>query len=128
MNENSYSPRSWQEISAFYDDLVRSHPSFAPMQTLVDRLVAAPTASELERNTSMHTLLVSHAPARDWRENVLRITFHPGSGEFEFAYSHYDADTNISTKRCSVAESWDTLARFVRYKFGVLLPDATPNA
>jgi hypothetical protein len=128
MSENNYSPRSWQEISAFYDDLVRSQPLFAPMQALVHRLAAVPTASELERNTSMHTLLVSNAPSRAWRENVLRITFHPGPEEFEFTYSHYDADTNISEKRCSIPESWDTLARFVRYKFGILLPDATQNA
>ena len=95
------------------------------MRALAHRLASAPTAYELERNTSMHTLLVSDAPSRAWRENVLRITFHPESEEFEFAYSHYDADTNISGKRCSVRESWDTLARFIRYKFGVLLHDAT---
>jgi len=71
----------------------------------------------------MHTLLLSNAPARDWRENILRVTFLPESQEFEFEYSHYVADTNTSKKRCSVSESWDTLARFVRYKFGTLLPD-----
>ena len=73
----------------------------------------------------MHTLLVSNAPARSWMENVLRITYHPESQEFEFEYSQYYADTNTTTKRCSASEAWDTLARFVRYKFGTLLPDDT---
>jgi hypothetical protein len=128
MSEDGFSTRSWQDISADYDELVRSHSEFAPMRDLVHRLAAVPNASELERNTSMHTLLVSHAPARSWLENVLRITFHPQSEEFEFVYSHYQADTNVSRKCCSVAESWDTLARFIRYKFGVLLSDARPNS
>ncbi|WP_204388675.1 hypothetical protein, partial [Bifidobacterium pullorum] len=73
------------------------------MRDLVRRLAASPSAPELERNTSMHTLLLSNAPARGWRENVLRVTFLPESQEFEFEYSHYDGDTNTSRQRCSVS-------------------------
>ena len=128
MSEDSESSRSWTQISAFYDGFARSHPRFAPMAALVRRLAAAPAAAELQRNTSMHALLLSHAPSRHWRENVLRIAYHPEAQEFEFTYSHYDGDTNLNEKRCSVSESWDTLTRFVRCKFGILLPDATQNA
>lgn len=124
MNEGNTSDRSWQQIVAFYDDLVLRHNlPYQPMRDLVHRLAETPGAAELERNTSMHTLLVSNAPARSWRENVLSINFLPKSQEFEFEYTHYDGDTNISKKRCSVAQGWDTLSRFVRYKFGTLLPD-----
>jgi hypothetical protein len=90
MNEDIFCKRSWPEIAASYDELVRHCPIFEPMRTLVHRLAASPTASELERNTSMHTLLLSNAPARGWRENVLRVAFFPDSQEFEFEYSHYD--------------------------------------
>ena len=121
MSEELASTRSWEQIVAFYDDLLRHGLPYEPMAELVRRLAASPTAPELEHNTSMHTLLVSNAPARGWRENVLRITFHPKPQEFEFEYSHYDGDTNLSRKRCPVAEGWETLSRFVRYKFGVLL-------
>ena len=119
MNEDSPSNRSWQEIAAHYE---RYHQP-EPMCALVRRVAASPVASELERNTSMHTLLVSNAPARSWRENVLRVTFLPKSQEFEFEYRHYDGDTKTTKKRCSVDEAWDTFSRFVRYKFGTLLPD-----
>lgn len=71
----------------------------------------------------MHTLLISNAPARSWHENVLRVTFHAGADEFEFEYWHYYADTNTTKKRCSASDAWDTLSRFVRYKFGILLSD-----
>ena len=124
MNEDIPSNRTWQQIVAFYDDLVlRHHLPYQPMRDLVNRLAESPGAAELERNTSMHTLLVSNAPARSWRENVLGISFLPKSQEFEFEYTDYDGDTNTSKKRCSVAQGWDTLSRFVRYKFGTLLPD-----
>jgi hypothetical protein len=123
MNEDILSKRSWPEIAACYDELVLHYPAFEPMRVLVYRLAASPTASELERNTSMHTLLLSNAPARGWRENVLRVAFFPDSQEFEFEYWHYAGDTNTTKKRCSIPESWDTLARFIRYKFGTLLPD-----
>ena len=123
MNEETISHRSWEEIATSYDELVLHHDQFEPMRTLVRRLAAAPSATELERNTSMHTLLVSNAPARGWRENVLRVSFLPDSQEFEFEYSHYDGDTNTSKKRCSIPESWETLATFLRYKFGTLLPN-----
>ena len=124
MNEDITSNQSWQQIVAFYDDLVlRHHLPYQPMRDLVHRLADASGAAELERNTSMHTLLVSNAPARSWSENVLRISFLPKSQEFEFKHSHYRGDTNTSMKRCPVAEGWDTLSRFVRYKFGTLLPD-----
>src|SRR5271170_1638320 len=125
MNETNQSNRSWQEVAAFYDDLVlRHHLPLEPTCALVHHLAASPTAIELQRNTSMHTLLVSNAPTRSWMENVLRITFLPASQEFEFEYSHYYADSNTTKKRSSVSEAWDTLSRLVRYKFGTLLPDA----
>jgi hypothetical protein len=124
MSEEPASTRSWEEIVARYDDLVLRHRlPFEPMVSLVRRLAASAAAPELEGNTSMNTLLISNAPAKGWRENVLRITFHSESQEFEFKYSHYDGDTNITQKRCPVTEGWDMLSRFVRYKFGVLLPD-----
>src|SRR5882672_6958868 len=124
MSEDNTSNQSWQQIVAFYDELVlRHHLPYQPMRDLVRRLADSPRADELERNTSMHTLLVPNAPARAWRENVLGISFLPQSQEFEFVYAHYDGDTNTSKKRCSVAEGWDTLSRFIRYKFGTLLPD-----
>jgi hypothetical protein len=93
------------------------------MRDLVRRLAESPGADDLERNTSMHTLLVSNAPARSWHENVLGISFLPNSQEFEFEYRHYDGDTNTSKKCCSVPKGWDTLSRFISYKFGTLLPD-----
>ena len=124
MSEDAASIRSWNEIVANYENaVVRHRLPYEPMRDLVRRLAESPAASELERNTSMYTLLVSNAPARSWRENVLRITFLPESQEFEFEYAHYDGDTNIDRKRCPVADGWDTLSRFIRYKFGILLPD-----
>jgi hypothetical protein len=124
VNEDTPSKCSWQVIATFYDDMVlRHHQPFEPMRAIVHRLAASPSASELHGNTSMLTLLVSNEPAHSWMENVLRVTFLPESQEFEFEYSHYYADTNTTNKRCSVSEGWDTLARFVRYKFGTLLPD-----
>ena len=124
MNGENPGNRSWQEIVASYDELIlRYHLPLEPMRELVHRLATSPSACELLRNTSMHTLLVSNAPSRSWSENVLRITFLPTSQEFEFEYSHYFCDTNATKKRCSISEAWDMLARFVRYKFGTLLPD-----
>jgi hypothetical protein len=123
VNEETFSHRSWQEIAASYDELALRHDQFEPMRALVHQLAESPNAAELERNTSMHTLLVSNAPARGWRENVLRVSFLPDSDEFEFEYLHYDGDTNTSKKRCSISESWDTLSTFLRYKFGTLLPN-----
>jgi hypothetical protein len=123
MSQELASTRSWEQIVARYEDLLRHGVPLEPMVELVRRLAASPAAPELERNTSMNTLLISNAPAKGWRENVLRITFHSQLQEFEFEYSHYDGDTNVTQKRCPVAEGWDMLSRFVRYKFGVLLPD-----
>jgi hypothetical protein len=124
VSEDITSNRSWQQIVAFYDDLVlKHHLPYQPMRDLVRRLAESPGADDLERNTSMHTLLVSNAPARSWHENVLGISFLPNSQEFEFEYRHYDGDTNTSKKCCSVPKGWDTLSRFIRYKFGTLLPD-----
>ena len=125
MSEETISARTWDEIVAHYDNMVmRQHLPYEPMRDLVRRLAESPAAPELERSTSMHTLLVSTAPARSWRENVLRVTFVPKSREFEFEYAHYDGDNIIDRKRCSVADGWDTLSRFIRYKFGISLPDA----
>ena len=123
MDEEIHSRRSWLEIADGYERLTLKCPDFEPMCTLVRRLAASPGASELEHNTSMHDLLISNAPARSWRENVLRVAFLPHSQEFEFIYRLYDGATNTTEKRCKVPEAWDTLSRFVRYKFGVLLPD-----
>ncbi|WP_265594823.1 hypothetical protein [Haloferula sp. BvORR071] len=123
MDEEIHSRRSWQEIADMYEQLVLRSPNWEPMRALVRRLAAAPTASELERNTSMFALLISNAPTRHWQENVLRVAFLPDSQEFEFVYRHYHGDANITEKRCPVPEAWDTLSRFVRYKFGTLLTE-----
>lgn len=123
MDEEIHSGRSWSEIVCSYERLALNWPDFEPMCTLVRRLAASAGASELEHNTSMHDLLISNAPARGWRENVLRVAYLHHSQEFEFIYRLYDGSTNTTEKRCPVPEAWDTLSRFVRYKFGILLSD-----
>ena len=119
----------WPDIVSTYRDFVHRHGwHIEPQLSLVERLVASPLSQHLHACTSMDALALSDRSDFMWGEHMLRVQYEPTSDEFEFLYSRYTASTDTMTKRVPSAEGWDTLIRFLRYKYGLHIPETTGNA
>ena len=85
---------------------------------LVETLAASPVANELFASTSMGALLITPDEKYHAGDNLLSISYLPGTREFEF--EHLTIAGKNDRKTCDEREGLRTLSLFLKYKFGVL--------
>lgn len=93
--------RSWPEAEVFYSDLVEAGAKFVkPTLAIVRSVIFEDGAAKLSGYTSMHTLVVTSTPVKEWPD-VLRVELMPGSSAVKITHDKF-----VRAPRSGLPDAW----------------------
>jgi hypothetical protein len=93
--------RPWPEIEAFYANLFDGGAEFvAPILAIVQSVITEDGAAKLAGYTSMHTLVVTSTPVKEWPD-VVRVELLPSSSKVRISHEKV-----VRAPRSGLPDAW----------------------
>lgn len=102
----------WQQIEAYYQDLISSGLHLQSMLSLVQFIKNSGLDKRLFAYTSMHKLVVTIYEIPEWNREALHIELNYLTKKIHFEYRP-EPYASIEAKRCCTEE--DTITKFNQY-------------